>query len=73
MKPLVVIGVVLIVLGLAALALPALHYTTKETVVDIGPLKAQVEREKSIPVPPALGGAAVLAGLVLVIIGARRR
>jgi hypothetical protein len=72
MKPLAIIGVVLIVLGLLALAYQGVTYTTKEKVVDIGPLKVEAEREKTVPLPPVLGGVAVVAGLVLVIVGARR-
>ncbi len=73
MKPIAIVGVVLIVLGLVALAYQGITYTTKEKVVDIGPLKVETEREKTVPLPPILGGVAVVAGLVLVIVGARGR
>jgi hypothetical protein len=72
MKSLVWVGVVLIVIGIVALAYQGITYTTKEKVVDIGPLKVEAEREKTIPLPPLLGGAAIVAGLVLVFVGARR-
>jgi hypothetical protein len=73
MKPLTVVGIVLIVLGVIALAYQGISYTTTEKVIDIGPLKVEAKKEKTIPLPPILGGVAVAAGVVLLIAGARRR
>ena len=72
MKALAVVGVVLIVLGIIALAYQGITYTTREKVIDLGPLKASVEKQKTVPVPPILGGLAVAAGVFLVWVGARR-
>jgi hypothetical protein len=72
MKPALLVGIVLIVAGVLALAYQGITYTTRETVVDIGPLKASVDKEKTIPLPPILGGLAVVAGIVLVVVGGRR-
>jgi hypothetical protein len=72
MKGLAVVGIVLIVLGILALAYQGITYTTSEKIVDLGPLKASVEKEKTIPLPPVLGGLAVAAGVFLVWMGARR-
>jgi hypothetical protein len=72
MKPLALVGVVLIILGIVALAYQGITYTTRENVIDLGPLKASVEKEKTIPLPPVLGGLAVAAGVFLVWVGARR-
>ena len=72
MKALVVVGVVLIVLGIVALAYQGVTYTTREKIIDLGPLKASVEKEKTIPLPPVLGGLAVVAGAFFVWMGARR-
>lgn len=72
MKPMVLIGIVLVIIGLVALAWQGITYTTKEKVVDLGPLKVETQREKTIPLPPLAGGAAVVAGLVLVFLGSRR-
>lgn len=66
-------GIVLIVLGIAALAYQGISYTSRETVIDIGPLKATAERERTFPLPPIVGGAAVLAGVALAIAGARQK
>ena len=72
MRPVTVVGIILIVLGLVALAYQGFTYTTKERVVDVGPLKVEASREKTVPLPPIVGGVAVAAGLVLVIVGSRR-
>lgn len=72
MKPVTIIGVILIVLGVVALAYQGITYTTNEKVVDLGPLKVEAKREKTIPLPPVLGGIALIGGIVLVIAGARR-
>jgi hypothetical protein len=72
MRPLALVGVVLIILGIVALAYQGITYTTREKVIDLGPLKASVEKEKTIPLPPVLGGLAVAAGVFLVWVGARR-
>lgn len=72
MKPIPVIGVVLIVLGLVALVYQGVNYTSRETVLDIGPLHATAERQKTLPLPPVLGIAALVGGLVLVVAGNRK-
>jgi len=72
MKPIPLIGVVLIVLGLMALVYQGVNYTSRETVLDIGPLHATAERQKTLPLSPVLGIAALVGGLVLVVAGARK-
>jgi hypothetical protein len=72
MRPIAVVGIVLIVLGILALAYQGFTYTTKEKVVDLGPLKVEASREKTVPLPPVLGGLALAAGIVLVVVGSRR-
>ena len=73
MRPVSIIGIVLIVLGLAALAYQGVTYTSREKVLDIGPIHATAEREKTVPLPPVLGIVAVAAGVVLVVAGVRKR
>ena len=73
MKPLTIVGIILIALGVIALAYQGISYTTKEKVIDIGPLKIEATKEKTIPLPPVLGGVAIAAGVVLMIAGARSR
>jgi len=73
MRPIAIVGIVLIVLGLAAFAYQSFTYTSRETVIDIGPLKATADREKTVLLPPAVGIAAVVGGVVLLIVGLRKR
>lgn len=66
-------GVVLIVLGAAALLYQGITYTSRETVVDIGPIHATADRERTLPLPPLIGIAAVAGGIVLLVSGVRKR
>lgn len=72
MKPLVLIGIVFLVIGILALGYQGITYVTREKVVDAGPIQVTAEREKTIPLPPIVGGAALVVGLALVFIGARK-
>jgi uncharacterized membrane protein len=72
MKPALLIGILLILLGIVALSYERTTYRTKEKIIDIGPLQATAEREKSIPLPPLLGGLALVAGIGLVAVGYRK-
>ena len=66
------LGVALIILGMVAFAYQGITYTTQEKVLDIGPLKATVEKEKTIPLPPLVGGAALIGGIVLLLVGTKK-
>ena len=76
MKPAAIVGVLLIILGVVALAYGGFSFTTheKKKVVDLGPLQvdATVEKQRSFPLPPILGVAALAGGVVLVIVGSRK-
>lgn len=73
MRTIAVVGIALIVLGLAALAYQGITYRTRETVLDIGPIHATADRDKTIPLPPVLGIAAVAGGVILLVAGVRQR
>ena len=66
-------GIVLIVIGIIALAYGGITYTTREKVLDIGPIEATAERQKTLPLPPLLGGLALAGGVALLIVGSRRK
>lgn len=72
MKSATMIGIVLIVLGVVALAYQGITYTTQEKVIDIGPIEATANTEKTIPLPPVLGVLALVGGIVLVVVGAKK-
>lgn len=66
------VGIILIVLGVLALAYQGIRYTTQEKVIDIGPLKVTAAEKKTIPLPPILGGAAIVAGIALILVERKR-
>jgi hypothetical protein len=66
-------GVILIVIGVICLAFGGITYTKREKVLDIGPLQASADRQKTIPLPPLLGGLALAGGVALMIAGSRKR
>jgi hypothetical protein len=72
MKPIILVGIVLIAIGVVALVYQGITYTTREKVLQIGPLEATKKTEKTIPLPPFLGGASLAAGIVLIIIGVKK-
>ena len=73
MKAATIIGIALIILGIVALAYRGITYTQREKIIDIGPLQATADREKTIPLPPILGGLSLVGGIVLVIFGSKSR
>lgn len=72
LKPMAMAGLVLVVLGLAALVYQGVSYTSRETVIDVGPIHATADRERTVPLPPIVGIAAVAGGIALLIAGVRR-
>lgn len=72
MKPLSLAGIILIVLGLAALAYQGFTYTSREKIIDMGPLQASAERERTVPLPPIVGIVAVAGGVALLVAGSRK-
>lgn len=71
MRPLSIAGILLIILGIFALAYQGFTYTKRERVVDVGPIHATRDKTKTIPVPPVLGGLALVGGVVLLVAGAK--
>ena len=65
------LGIVLIVLGLFGLAWGGFTYTTRETVVDIGPIHATRDKTHNIPLPPIAGALALIGGIVLLVAGGK--
>lgn len=70
--PTTLVGIALIVLGIVAFAYQGITYTSREKVVDIGPLQASVDTKKTIPLPPILGGLVLVGGIALVVVGAKQ-
>ncbi len=73
MRPIILIGIVLIILGAIALGYQGITYTTHEKVFQLGPIEATEKKEKTIPLPPLVGGVVLAAGIVFVITGGRKQ
>lgn len=67
-----IIGIVLVIVGVIGLAAGGFSYTKEKTVVDIGPLKATADTKETVPIPPVLGGIALVGGIVLIVVGAKK-
>ena len=72
MNALVIVGAILIVGGAMALFYRGIPYTSRDVVIDVGPLKVNADTNKTWPVPPILGGLAIAGGVVLIVVGAKR-
>jgi hypothetical protein len=73
MKPVILMGVLLVILGVLALAYQGISYTRQEKILDLGPIHATAETHERIPLPPILGGLALVGGAVLLVTGARQK
>jgi uncharacterized membrane protein len=71
-NPITLVGIALIVLGIVAFAYQGITYTSREKIIDIGPFQATAETQKTIPLSPLLGGLALVGGIVLVVVGAKK-
>jgi hypothetical protein len=67
-----IIAIVLIILGAVSLAYGGITYTSREKVLDIGPIEATAERHKTVPLPPIFGGIALAAGVGLLLLGPKK-
>jgi hypothetical protein len=67
------VGIVLIVVGIVALAMGGFSYTTREKVLDLGPIQATTEKQHTIPLSPIVGIAALVGGIAVLAAGSRTR
>jgi uncharacterized membrane protein len=72
MRPISLLGILLVVLGALALAYQGITYTRREKVIDLGPIHATEDKQERIPIPPILGGLALVGGIVLLVAGAKK-
>ncbi len=72
MKSQSLIGVILIVLGIVAFAYQGISYTTTEKAVDLGPIQITAEKEHRLPLPPIVGGIALVGGILLLLGSGRK-
>ena len=64
-----ILGIILIVVGIAAFAYQGITYTSREKVIDVGSVEVTANKTNTIPLPPIVGGIALVGGIVLLLIG----
>ena len=72
MKPIMILGIVLIVLGVAGLVFQGIKYTTREKVVDLPGLQVTAEKQRTIPIPAIVGGLALAGGVAVVVVASKQ-
>lgn len=72
MKTYTVAAIILIVIGIMAFAYQGITYTTKDKVIDIGPIEMTAENTKTFPLPPIVGAIALVGGIVLLVVGKKK-
>lgn len=72
MSPKTILAIILISVGVVAFAYQGITYTTREKVVDLGPLQMTAEKTKTLPLPPIIGAVAIVGGIVLLVVGHRK-
>ena len=72
MKTYTLIGIILIVIGIIAFTYQGITYTTREKVIDIGPIQMTADKTKTIPLPPIVGGIALVGGIILLVAGGKK-
>ena len=65
-------GIILIVIGIIALTYQGITYTTREKVVDIGPIQVTADKTKTLPLPPIVGAVALVGGIILLVMGNKK-
>lgn len=71
MKAASVAGIVLIIIGILGLVYQGIGYTKRKHVLDVGPIHATKDTHEKIPIPPVLGGIALVGGIVLLAVSAK--
>ena len=66
-------GIILIVLGILALVYQGIQYTSREKILDIGSIKLSANTKKTIPLPPIVGGVAIVAGITMIFADRRKK
>ena len=72
MKTNTLLGIILIVIGVIAFAYQGITYTTREKVVDIGPIQVTADKTKTLPLPPIVGAIALVGGIALLVMGGKK-
>ena len=68
-----IFGIILVILGVLALVYQGIQYTTREKILDIGSIKLSADTKKTIPLPPIVGGVAIVAGIALILVERKKK
>jgi len=66
------IGIILIVIGIIAFGYQGISYTSREKVIDMGPIQVSADKTRTLPLPPIVGGIALVGGIVLLVMGNKK-
>ncbi len=72
MKTYTLLGIILIAVGVIAFAYQGITYTTREKVVDLGPIQMTADRSRTIPLTPVVGAIALVGGIALLVTGSKK-
>jgi hypothetical protein len=69
----ILLGIIFLLAGTVCLLHPSFNYHEREQVAKLGPIQATVDEEKTVQIPVAASGAMMIAGLALLVLGARMK
>jgi hypothetical protein len=72
MRTITILAIILIAVGIVAFGYQGITYTSRENVVDLGPLQVTAEKTRTFPLPPIVGGVALMAGIGLLVMGRKK-
>jgi hypothetical protein len=72
MRSTTIVAIILIAIGIIAFAYQGITYTSREKVVNMGPIQMTADTTKTIPLPPIVGAIALVGGIVLLVAGSRK-
>ncbi len=67
-----IVAIILIAIGIVAFTYQGITYTTRDKIVDIGPIQMTADKTKTVPLPPILGGIALVGGIVLLVVSTKK-
>ena len=73
MKLVTIVGILLTAIGVISLIYQGVTFTTREKVVEFGPIQAYKEKRETIPLPPIMGVLAIAGGILLIVVGVRKK
>ncbi len=73
MKIVTIIGILMTAIGVLSLIYQGVPFTTREKVVQFGPVQAYREKKKTVPIPPVVGVLAIAGGILLIVAGVRKK